>query len=382
MDIKHILIWIIIASLGVSGILYDVSSKKAFVTSNQLLTFANVKAAFEQEGLHLENWQGKAYFKLNGVYPRMFKADDGEFVVYVFNSEDNRQKGWDDFHKQTETMMLEYSHIYEVRNVLIFELRKPNNGYNVQKVIDRLYGGTDFLRNMKIEGIASANLIPSHAGCCAFSLLLRKEDSKENEVITKILGWLHSATIIGEAKNGFVSLGSNPTTLGIMLQNGTSITLEDAFDSVLSKLDNGSTLVQSMTVENQITLVQSGTKAMRLKSPELKEWIEKGWSQEDVFRFTQTDALAKVLTKQAKFPASPDQVKTIYEDVGGKQGSKIEVLLTTKVEELGGREFIVTLTKNYQLTVGGKSVVTYWKYHVNPSEVVLIDSKDEMPMIK
>jgi hypothetical protein len=207
------------------------------------------------------------------------------------------------------------------------------------------------------------------------------DDSKSKEVVTKIIAWLNSSKVVGEATNEFVSFGSNPTELRLKLRNNTFILIEDAVDGVSTKLDNG-IQVQSIPVRDQVTLVQSGKKAIRINSPELKTWIQKGWSEEDVLKFTEKDAIAKVLKMKTEFPASPDQVKTMFEDVGGVQGSKVEVKLTTMVEELGMMEYVIALTKNYQLKVGGNDVVTYWKYHVNPSRATLIDSKNEMPAIK
>jgi hypothetical protein len=236
--------------------------------------------------------------------------------------------------------------------------------------------------NVKVEDVLSAELIPSHGGAGAFSLPLSTDKAQDREAITKILTWLHNSKVVGEVKNQFVSLGGNPTEFEVSLKNGVSIQFEAAVGAISSKLENGNTLVQSSEIKDQVVVVYSGKKPLQINSPELYGWIQNGWSKEEALQFTKTDAIAKVLEKQPDFPSSPDIVKTIYEDVGGMKGSKVKVDLKTTVRERGGMDYAVTLAKNYHLTVGGKEVIAYWKYDVDPGRATLIDSKDEMPLIK
>ncbi|TXK85750.1 hypothetical protein [Paenibacillus sp. N3.4] len=126
---------------NLEGKLQEVMDELTIINAkSQLVSIKDINDAFEQEGLHLENWKGNTYFKLNGVQPKMVNTYDWKFAIYVFNSVGDREKGLDDFHKQTELMNLAYSHIYEIRNVLIFELDKParGNAYKVQNAIYRL----------------------------------------------------------------------------------------------------------------------------------------------------------------------------------------------------------------------------------------------------
>lgn len=111
------------------------------VASTQGLTMSDVQAAFEQGGSPLEAWDSpKRFYTLNDIAPAFYKADSGEFAIYVFQSDADRAKGHVDFNNQTATAKVALSKIYEVRNVLIFELKQPAHYERMQKVIDSLYG--------------------------------------------------------------------------------------------------------------------------------------------------------------------------------------------------------------------------------------------------
>jgi hypothetical protein len=84
--------------------------------------------------------------------------------------------------------------------------------------------------------------------------------------------------------------------------------------------------------------------------------------------------------KHPEFPAAGE--KQVYEDVGGEKGHMQPVTLMTKVEKRGQLEYVVTLTKDYNLTVGGKEAVQRWIYSVDPSNVTLIDQQGSVPTIK
>ncbi|WP_342560639.1 hypothetical protein NSQ95_07670 [Psychrobacillus sp. FSL W7-1457] len=58
--------------------------------------------------------------KLNGIKPNNYTLQDKSFLIYIFDSEENRKKGLKDFQKQTESMNIVSHSVYEVKNVLIF----------------------------------------------------------------------------------------------------------------------------------------------------------------------------------------------------------------------------------------------------------------------
>lgn len=119
----------------------------------------------------------------------------------------------------------------------------------------------------------------------------------------------------------------------------------------------------------------------RINAPELKAWIEDGWQGEGSFTFAPEEAVAKVLKLHSEFPSAGSD-KQVYEDIGGIQGHKQPVTLTTKVEKRSQLNYIVTLMKDYNLRVGDKEVIQYLVYSVEPNSIILIDKQDNVPEIK
>jgi len=93
-------------------------------------------------------------------------------------------------------------------------------------------------------------------------------------------------------------------------------------------------------------------------------------------QLTEAKAIAKVVEKHPGFPAEPDKVNTIEIPIGGREGNKAKVELTTAIEPCGEDSYIVTLTKNWNLIVNGTPVVSTWKYRVDKGSVTLLESHD------
>jgi hypothetical protein len=128
--------------------------------TTHVLTIDDVKTAFAQADLHLETWNDRAYYNLNHVSPEMFKINDGKYVIYVFKTEEDRKKGRLDFDEQTATAKVALSHIFEIKNVLIFELEKPSgSGFKVNEIVAGLnkspvmLGSKDITTVLKRQGI-------------------------------------------------------------------------------------------------------------------------------------------------------------------------------------------------------------------------------------
>jgi hypothetical protein len=101
-----------------------------------LLSLDDVKKAFEYEGLILEPWSDVDFYKLNDVKASMFHIHDGRFAIYVFKTEADRKQARIDFNNQTAMSKLVLSHIFEVKNLLVFELIKPTgSGFRVNEIL-------------------------------------------------------------------------------------------------------------------------------------------------------------------------------------------------------------------------------------------------------
>ncbi|MFC5470132.1 hypothetical protein ACFPPD_15595 [Cohnella suwonensis] len=106
--------------------------------------------------------------------------------------------------------------------------------------------------------------------------------------------------------------------------------------------------------------------------------------------FTNSDAIAMVLKARAKgpgskpsvdFPTNSGQTKIVEGTIGGKSG-KIKLLLTTFAEEKKDGTFVVTLTKDWNVKVGNKEVISYWEYQVDfKAKVALMKSEDNDKLV-
>jgi hypothetical protein len=103
------------------------------------LSLDDLKKAFLQEGLTLENGSNRNYYKLNNVNANMFMIKDGKYAIYIFKSEEELIKGRLDFNNQTALAKVALSHIFEVKNLLVFELMKPkSSGFQVNEILAKL----------------------------------------------------------------------------------------------------------------------------------------------------------------------------------------------------------------------------------------------------
>ena len=91
---------------------------------------------------------------------------------------------------------------------------------------------------------------------------------------------------------------------------------------------------------------------------------------------TQAKAIAKVVEKHPGFPAEPGKVNRSEVPIGGRKGNTAKVDLTTAVEPCGRDSYMVTLTKNWNLTINDTPIVSTWKYKVDKGSVTLIESHD------
>lgn len=92
--------------------------------------------------------------------------------------------------------------------------------------------------------------------------------------------------------------------------------------------------------------------------------------------FDEAKAIAIVIKDHPEFPINPSDAVLKKLPIGGKQGATANVKFTTKVEKDGKSTYLVTLTKEWGITVNGEYVKSFWKYDVTPNNVVLLESID------
>ncbi|HVJ48233.1 hypothetical protein [Desulfitobacterium sp.] len=83
-----------------------------------------------------------------------------------------------------------------------------------------------------------------------------------------------------------------------------------------------------------------------------------------------------VIKDYPDFPSNPSYTVSKKLPTGGKQGATTNVKFTTKVEKDREAAYVVTLTKDWDITVNGKYVKSSWKYYVIPNKAVLLESID------
>jgi hypothetical protein len=83
------------------------------------------------------------------------------------------------------------------------------------------------------------------------------------------------------------------------------------------------------------------------------------------------------------FPTTIKSEETVSIDieVGGPKGSTTQLDMTVNAENKDGL-YIVTLTEDYNVTVSGTNVISYWRYEVANDKVKLLDKKEKGNLVK
>lgn len=97
--------------------------------------------------------------------------------------------------------------------------------------------------------------------------------------------------------------------------------------------------------------------------------------------FTQAEAIDESVKNHPEFPTNPNDTITKELPTGGPAGSTAKVKYTTKVQLSSKGSYLVTLTKDWGITVKGTYVKSFWKYEVTPNSTKLIDyvDNDKLP---
>ena len=92
--------------------------------------------------------------------------------------------------------------------------------------------------------------------------------------------------------------------------------------------------------------------------------------------FSKSEAIAELVKNHSEFSVNPNDTVTMELPTGGPSGSTANVKFTTKVEPSGKDAYVVTLTKDWGITVNGVYVKSFWKYKVTKDSIKLLESVD------
>lgn len=113
-----------------------------------------------------------------------------------------------------------------------------------------------------------------------------------------------------------------------------------------------------------------GTGAFVLKS----ESVRSADNSSNVF--STSEAVSKVVSEHPDFPYNTNKAIIKKLPIGGPPGTAANVKFTTKVKSAGKEQYIVTLTKDWGITINGKYARSFWKYAVTPDSVTLMECID------
>lgn len=130
---------------------------------------------------------------------------------------------------------------------------------------------------LKFEDVASVQVVQSLRGVKG-SPLFEMKDEKGKTTIAKVVRWINASTPLGTPKD-YGKVGY-PESIRIVKNDGKEIMVTQAFKCDFLPLSNV-TLKKCSTVKDEIVL-EDGSNKIQAKSPELFEWLQNGWKQEQV----------------------------------------------------------------------------------------------------
>jgi len=114
---------------------------------------------------------------------------------------------------------------------------------------------------------------------------LNPGDSKDMAIIKKIVEWLNTSELINDNEPPYGKHGY-PPYLVIELKNGNSIFIEPAFYIYVSKNRDGGMSSTGSLIEGEILSDMNNKsttlKRIRLKSPQLYNWLRNDWQNDIV----------------------------------------------------------------------------------------------------
>jgi hypothetical protein len=129
---------------------------------------------------------------------------------------------------------------------------------------------------IKTENVESMQVVGGLPGASSSPLYLSAE-STGKVVISKVIEWINDSKPI----NGQTEYGKHgyPMVISLIMKNRKTLEVEPAYECVIHKNDNGSSTKSCSPVKGEIVLSKDSNK-IRLTSPKLYEWLEKGWQQD------------------------------------------------------------------------------------------------------
>lgn len=124
-----------------------------------------------------------------------------------------------------------------------------------------------------IEDVVSAEIDiggPPHEDIQPIQIDLN--NNMQKIIIAKIIYWLSHAEYIGPPRNQLISHDGGPNEFVMKSKDGKVIRIIDAFDPISIVISNG-WMTSGVSVNDQVTITYEN-KSLRLKSPDLKRWIE------------------------------------------------------------------------------------------------------------
>lgn len=89
--------------------------------------------------------------------------------------------------------------------------------------------------------------------------------------------------------------------------------------------------------------------------------------------FDESKAILMVLKYHPEFPTSQSETITKEIPTGGPPGAAENVKFITKVDATEESTYVVTLIKDWGISVNGKYAKSSWKYNVTPNSVTSLE---------
>lgn len=107
-------------------------------------------------------------------------------------------------------------------------------------------------------------------------------DITGKSVINKFAMWIHTAAPTGiqpeYGKHGY------PMVIRIMMDDGSELSVEPAYECVSTTYEDGRVHKTCNSVPDEVAISSSAfdpnTNAVRVRSPEIYDWLQEGWKQE------------------------------------------------------------------------------------------------------
>jgi hypothetical protein len=126
---------------------------------------------------------------------------------------------------------------------------------------------------MDVESLQVVGGLPGTVG----SPLYLSTESTGKAVISKVIEWLNDSKPI----NGQTEYGKHgyPMVISLIMNDRKTLEVEPAYECITHTNANSSISKACTPVKGEIVLSKESNK-IRLISPELYEWLEKGWQQD------------------------------------------------------------------------------------------------------